>query len=118
MSKENAKDLIIGLIEVGSIADESINIIKKNLSIIRSAKFEGAVVKGIEVDRAFSIYKKRVDILKASGKNVLGYDELLAALKSSEGLVKPLLMSSETSNVTIFLNEDMNFIVGAIIIEK
>lgn len=118
MTKEITKNLIIDLIEVGSVVAESINIMKKNLSIILSAKIEGGVVNGIEVNRAFSIYKKRGYILKASGKNVFGSNELLTALQSSEGLVKPLLMSSEMANVTIFLNEDMNFIVGAIIIEN
>lgn len=91
-------------------------LLKDNVSILRSANVEGSVVNPIEVSRALFIYERRIGNLCAEEKKYIGGDELLISLRSLKGHVKPILLVSESHKITVFFNEDMNYVVGAIFI--
>lgn len=118
MNNDDIKNLIINLINSDSVSPESIMYLKDNAPILRSAIVEGSVVNPIEASRALFIYERRIGNLVAEDKKCIGGNELLISLRNSKGNVKPILLASESYKITVFFNEEMNYLIGAIFIEN
>jgi len=117
MTKNQLKSKLTDLISKNAVCGESKEIVHSLNSFIQSANVQNENITRLQSLKALDIYKKRRTVFELRKKECLGLKELLSILENRDGDVLLIQLKSDAKSMTFFLNEELELIIGVIVID-
>lgn len=112
------KEKVIEILEKNQINSGSQEIAKRYLQSIKNSDLQSFTENELDSSRIGDIYEKRLRTLRMRRKKVEGFYELLSELRAANYSVKVAQFVGSVWNITVFVDSEVEHVVGLIAIES